>query len=336
MLPPYSNIRITDSKLMNYQFFDQSITQFRRYWLPVIDQSTYRRMKSLLLSSQDLTASVKNYFTDEEFTRNTVFEPLPIMEKTRNIIIDQAREAGLKPYIEAVDPAATVDKKQDMFRLKNMQKHIAEVNKVRENVGEQTPYALREKDFNGNVQEFTKMGMNPQDESQVKFFFDTHYKLNYEIAAQTTVLSYLTTNKAENDIPRYCIDIMSVKCFCKQDYVSRLTGQIITKYLQPTNVYVIKGNNRDLSDAACKGWERQITIQELNIYALINPINNSVFYIGCTHCPWVRLNQHISQSRKDNTQKSIIIQEIKKARYDIEMLILDKCQVDNASFWEEF
>lgn len=263
MLPPYSNIRITDSKLMNYQFFDQSITQFRRYWLPVIDQSTYRRMKSLLLSSQDLTASVKNYFTDEEFTRNTVFEPLPIMEKTRNIIIDQAREAGLKPYIEAVDPAATVDKKQDMFRLKNMQKHIAEVNKVRENVGEQTPYALREKDFNGNVQEFTKMGMNPQDESQVKFFFDTHYKLNYEIAAQTTVLSYLTTNKAENDIPRYCIDIMSVKCFCKQDYVSRLTGQIITKYLQPTNVYVIKGNNRDLSDAACKGWERQITIQEL-------------------------------------------------------------------------
>jgi len=76
--------------------------------------------------------------------------------------------------------------------------------------------------------------------------------------------------------------------------------------------------------------------QEVNIYALINPINNSVFYIGCTHCPWVRLNQHISQSRKDNTQKSIIIQEIKKARYDIEMLILDKCQVDNASFWEEF
>jgi len=263
MLPPYSNLRESDPKKMGYEFMNTSITQFRRYWLPVIDQNTYVRMKALLLSSQDLSKDVKYYFNDEEFIRNTVFEPLPIMEKTRNIIIDQAREAGLKPYIEAVDPAATVDKKQDMFRLKNMQKHIAEVNKVRENVGEQTPYALREKDFNGNVPEFTKMGMDPQNESQVKFFFDTHYKLNYEIAAQTAVLSYLAANKAENDIPRYCIDIMAVKCFCKQDYVSRLTGQIITKYLQPTNVYVIKGNNRDLSDAACKGWERQITIQEL-------------------------------------------------------------------------
>lgn len=263
MLPPYSNLRETNPKRMDYAWANTCVTQFRRYWLPIIAPDYYREMKALLLSSQSLEKTVKRYFTDQAFIDNTEFEPLPIMEKTRNIIIDQAREAGIKPYIEAVDPAATVDKKQDMFRIKNMQKHIAEMNKVRENVGEQTPYALREKDFNGNVQEFTKMGLDPQNESEVKFFFDTHYKLKYEIAGQTAVLSYLRTNNAEVDIPRYCIDIMSVKTFCKQDYVSRLTGQIITKYLQPTNVFAIKGNNRDYSDAACKGWERQITIQEL-------------------------------------------------------------------------
>jgi len=220
-------------------------------------------MKSLLLSGQDLTDTVIRYFDDEEFKKNTKFKPLPIMEKTRNIIIDQAREAGIKPYIEATDPSATVDKKQDIFRLTHAQTHVNEVRKVRDNVGIQTPYALREKDFNGNVGDFAKMGLNPQDESQVKFFFDTHYKLNYEIAAQTTVLSVLDANKAERDIPRYVIDIMAVKHFCKQDYVSRLTGQIITKYLQPTQTFWIKGNARDGSDAAAKGWEMQITVQEL-------------------------------------------------------------------------
>lgn len=263
MIPPYLFLQESNVKKQDSAWASMVISSHRRYWKPVISTDYYRRMRALLLSAQDLQQSVKRYYTDEEFLRNTEFEPLPIMEKTRNIIIDQAREAGIKPYIEAVDPAATVDKKQDIFRLKNMQTHVAEINKVRENVGVQTPYGLREKDFNGNVKEFTKMGLNPKDESEVKFFFDTHYKLNYEIAAQTTVLSYLTANKAENDIARYCIDIMAVKTFCKQDYISRLTGQVITRYLQPNQVFWIEGNARDGSDAPVRGWERQITIQEL-------------------------------------------------------------------------
>lgn len=263
MLRPEAFIYESDPRKQTIEWANKVISRRRMDWRAVIDVNYYRKMKSILLSLQDLTPSVKKYFTDEEYLRNTVFRPLPIMEKTKNIIIDQAREAGIKPYIEAVDPSATIDKKQDIFRLQHAESHVGEVTKMRKNVGIQTPYALREKDFNGNVRDFTKMGLNPMDESEVKFFFDTHYKLKYEIAAQTAVLSYLAANKAEIDIPRYCIDIMSVKTLCKQDYVSRLTGQIITKYLQPTQVYWIPGNARDGFDSSVKGWERLITIQEL-------------------------------------------------------------------------
>lgn len=263
MLPPYPFMHETNEKKMDTTWANRVVSIFRRDWRTVIEPTYYREKKRMLLSAQDLNDTVKRYFTDEEFIRNTKFKPLPILEKSKNIIIDMAREAGLKPYIEAVDPSATVDKKQDIFRLQNMQGYVAEINKIRENVGVQTPYAIREKDFNGNVPEFNKMGLNPQNESEVQFFFDTHYKLNYEVAAQTTVLSYLTANKAELDIPRYCIDVLSVKHYCKQDYVSRLTGQIVTKYLQPDQVRWIQGNSRDGSDSACRGWERQITIQEL-------------------------------------------------------------------------
>lgn len=263
MLRPEAFIYETDPAKQTREWANRVVSRRRMDWKAVIDVDYYRRMKSLLLSMQDLTNTVKKYFTDEEFLRNTTFRALPIMEKTKNIIIDQAREPGIKPYIEAVDPSATIDKKQDIFRLQHAQAHVSEVSKQRENVGIPTPYALREKDFNGNVSDFTKMGLDPHDESEVKFFFDTHYKLKYEIAAQTAVLSILTANNAEKDIPRYAIDVMAVKTECKQTYVSRLTGQIITRYLQPTQVYWIPGNARDGSDASVKGWERLITLQEL-------------------------------------------------------------------------
>lgn len=263
MLRPEAFLYETDPAKQDVAWANKVVTRRRMDWRTVVDPTYYFRMKSLLLSVQDLSFTVKKYFTDEDFLKNTKFRPLPILEKTKNIIIDQAREAGIKPYIEAVDPSAIEDRKQDIFRFQHAQSHVSEVTKQRKNVGIETPYALREKDFNGNVRDFTKMGLNPLDESEVKFFFDTHYKLKYEIAGQTAVLSYLAANKAERDIPRYCIDIMAVKTFCKQDYINRLTGQIVTRYLPPDQTRWIPGNARDGSDAACRGWERQITVQEL-------------------------------------------------------------------------
>ncbi len=76
--------------------------------------------------------------------------------------------------------------------------------------------------------------------------------------------------------------------------------------------------------------------QTVSIYALINPIDNSVFYIGCTHSPWERLIQHITQSKNCDSYKSTVIQEIKSTGHDVEMLVLDKCHISQASFWEEF
>lgn len=125
------------------------------------------------------------------------------------------------------------------------------------------PFHLNDKEFHGNVPDFNKMGMDPTDQSEVQFFFDTYYKLNYEGYAQNTVMAYLGVNRAEDDIPRYCNDILSVKDVCKQDFISPATGQIVTKYLQPNQVRAIFGNNRDASDAPVRGWERQVTIQEM-------------------------------------------------------------------------
>jgi len=262
MLRPEHFIYETDPQKQDIEWANKVITRRRTDWRPVVDTLLYKRMKTKLLSAQNMD-DVKQYFDDEDFLKNITFQPLPVMEKPRNIIIEKAREAGLKPYIQSIDPTAKKHKEQDLFRLMTKQTHTASINKARATIGDGVPYRLNEKDFNGNVEEFDKLGLNPGDQSEVQFFFDTYYKLNYEGYAQNSVQAYLGVNKAEDDIPRYCIDAMAVKVQCKQTYVSPASGQIVVRYLQPNQTYAIFGSARDASDAAVRGWERQITVMEL-------------------------------------------------------------------------
>lgn len=263
MLRPEIFLYESDPKLQDVHWANRVITRKRMDWRPVVTTELYRTNKAKLLSLQSLKETVEIYFKDSEFKRNTKFRPLPIMEKIRNIIIDQAREAGIKPFIKSIDPTAKKHKDQDLYRLQTKQKQQQFVNKQREKIGDGVPYQMEDKEYNGNIPEFDKMGLDSTDESEVKFFFDTYYKLNYEGYAQTAVMAILEDNKVEEDIPRYVNDIMAVKVETKQTYVSALTGQTIIKYLQPNQVFAIFGNNRDASDAPVKGWERQIPVQEL-------------------------------------------------------------------------
>lgn len=76
----------------------------------------------------------------------------------------------------------------------------------------------------------------------------------------------------------------------------------------------------------------------VNIYALINPINDSVFYIGVTVQPLdKRLKGHLTE-RKEwyTTKKADCIREILAANLVPEILLLDVTTIDQTSFYEVF
>ena len=62
------------------------------------------------------------------------------------------------------------------------------------------------------------------------------------------------------------------------------------------------------------------------IYALINPITSSVFYVGATKNPTGRLIQHITSARStlEPNKKETLIREIMLSGKDIEIQILDE------------
>ena len=74
----------------------------------------------------------------------------------------------------------------------------------------------------------------------------------------------------------------------------------------------------------------------ISIYALINPTKNSVFYIGASFNPVNRLYQHILESKKGTSKKHLEIRSITNSGENVEMEILDECEIKDASFWEKF
>jgi hypothetical protein len=76
----------------------------------------------------------------------------------------------------------------------------------------------------------------------------------------------------------------------------------------------------------------------VSIYALLNPINNSVFYIGATTCSLKhRLIGHCASRHQSHTTKiASYIKEIFEQGNKPEIIHLDECCFKEASYWEDF
>lgn len=72
------------------------------------------------------------------------------------------------------------------------------------------------------------------------------------------------------------------------------------------------------------------------IYTLINPIDNSIFYVGATAKPDARLYNHVTSRRKDNTYKGCVIRDLYSNGMRPEMIVVDECERKDTNFWEEF
>ncbi len=72
----------------------------------------------------------------------------------------------------------------------------------------------------------------------------------------------------------------------------------------------------------------------ISIYALVNPINNSVFYIGASMSPKNRFAHHCSNN--DGSYKAEMIYNLYQIGIKPELLVLDQVTYEEASFYEDF
>lgn len=72
------------------------------------------------------------------------------------------------------------------------------------------------------------------------------------------------------------------------------------------------------------------------IYALIDPRNNQVRYIGKSNNPKTRYRNHYNPSRDKNTHKRNWINELRNNELKPELLIIDEVDMSNWQYWENF
>jgi hypothetical protein len=77
-------------------------------------------------------------------------------------------------------------------------------------------------------------------------------------------------------------------------------------------------------------------MKNVYIYALIDPRNDHVRYIGKANNPEDRYKDHYNSARDKNTHKRNWINNVRKDGLRPELLILDEVSIDNWRYWECF
>ena len=77
-------------------------------------------------------------------------------------------------------------------------------------------------------------------------------------------------------------------------------------------------------------------MKNVYIYALIDPRDNQVRYIGKANNPEDRYKDHYNSARDKNTHKRNWINSVRNDGFRPELLIIDEVSIDNWQYWECF
>ena len=250
-----------DPEKKDPQWANRVITYMRRDWRRLTNIDRTWADRATLYSVNELS-DVKNSFDDEEFKRCTKFQALPILEPMINAIVEESVKNPPKAILIAQDPTSIIEKKEDINLLRNRSIIERDRSELQSRVGLPN-YKFGSENFNGNVDEFDKLGFNSDDQEDVNFYENNLQKLKWEIAGQSIIDSIFKNSRFDKDIMRRFVkDIFASKILCGQKYIDQVTGEIKDRYIDPQTLYGIFGQTNDGKDDICRGWQDQVTVMQ--------------------------------------------------------------------------
>ena len=201
---------------------------------------------------------------------DTPFLPLPVMEKIKNILINDLGKAGVIVNVRAEDPTSKAKRQIDREIIENRKKIERDLSYLYTSIGDK-PYVMadHEKRFgdkvgNGNMQLMDEMGMDSGDPADVSFIFDHFYKLDSEIEVQKVIDALISYNHLGEKGEMWGLDMMAKKCVAAKNYVSKLTGEILSEYVAPETAFTFGGTRRskDFNDSLAKAIEQSMTLKQ--------------------------------------------------------------------------
>lgn len=245
----------------DYKWANQCIQIMRRDWRPMKNVVTGMHNRSILYSMQDMS-KIKASFKDKKFLEATNMVPLPIWEALINTLVEEVTKDPPKMEVKAVDPMAKNLKKKDLEILRARRLHEQNMSAPQQGVG-MPPYVMNYDMFRGNIDEFDRMGLNPDDIDDVNFYIDQYQRLDVEISLQSIINNVVKANKYDQEtLRRMMKDAAAFKVVSVQVYVDQVTGEIKCMYIDPQCLKGIWGKSNSGKGDICKGWEDSKTVME--------------------------------------------------------------------------
>jgi hypothetical protein len=255
-----------DPAVKTEEWANKVVTHLRFYQQQVIATDRAAKNISILLGDYD-TTFVRDMF-DRPEDAQVDFTPKSLLEKIRNVIISEMEAMGEDVELVANDPTAINQRKKDKALLKNRAAIEAYMSHLQQSINMPQFSLANEKGedgrglFNGNVEQFDQMSLDPNSDEDLDYFFNTYYRLDHEIMAENVYNFFKGFNNTKEAIGLYVDDIMAKKSLFRQIYMDQISGAIKYKYLAPETVSAIMGKNRDFSDALSIGYVTRMTVAE--------------------------------------------------------------------------
>jgi hypothetical protein len=256
-----------DPEKKDEQWANNLVTHFRSYWTPLIDQKVAERNMKLILSRYDMENVMKMFKNPAKLGMS--FIPIAVMEKVRNILIGERVKADIKVNVDAIDPTAESDREYDKTLLMNQADGEQLFSSLQQSIGLPEYRLAYEKKktgkspFRGNADQFADLGLNPNSDFHVNYFFKVWHRLTAEMRAQDVVNFYFAHNRIKRNVDKWVNDILGKKCIAAQSFVNEMTGAIELKYLAPERTMVIVGKEDDGKDAQAIGYEDTVTVGQV-------------------------------------------------------------------------
>lgn len=250
-----------DPEKKDAAWFSRVVEIHRMYWRPLVDANRAYHNRNLMLSLQEIE-TIKESFQDEDFKKHVRFLPLPIFENLINSIVEEITKNPPRTEVKATDPSAINMKKDDLLLLKRRSILEGDLSKYQQQVG-LPEYKIPYDKFEGNIEEFDRMGLNERDPEDITFYSEHFQRLWYEIAGQSVLDNVMKTNRFDQETLRQLVqDVFALKTVSIQVYVDKITGEIKTKYIDPVKCRGVFGTTNDGKNDIARGWEDTITVME--------------------------------------------------------------------------
>lgn len=255
---------VRDPAKKGKEWGDRMVTAFRGIWQPIVDTSEIEKNRAIVNAKQDL-ADVKKGFKPAEnndgFLENTKWTAIAIYHRIVKILMAEFIKSAYNPDVEAIDVTAGNKKKRDKDMLQNRSQLEGVMNALSQQVGD-PQYKMPLDDFEGNVEDFDKMGLSADDSDDIEFFFSTFYRLWQEISAEKLTRALMLYNEFNLFVRPLIVDLICSNTMVFQTFASPYTGEIKWFHHKPEVIKAIKGDRDDYKDAMCKGLEKNVTVRQ--------------------------------------------------------------------------